>query len=181
MRQAERADIAPRKKSTNNIAACDGKIQVRWLRLIMVDGNPSRARAPQVITSKGLQRIYRRLVVRALDANGDTLTGLEQAGGRHDGNFKLVNLVRFQGLAVFMSLNRFPRLTVLPQATLRTAQPTARELMLFAVTIDRQQSHKQQRIGIGGGKIKRQHAWTQHFGILDEQRCNIRQRTMLEV
>src|SRR5262245_17429010 len=164
MRQAERGDITPRKESANDIAACDRQIQVRWVGLVVVNGDPSRARAPQVITSKGLQRIYRGLVVRAFDANGDALASLKQAGGRHDWNFELINLARFQGLAVFMSLNRLPRLAVLPQATLRTTQPTARQLVLFAITIDGQQSHEQQRIGLGGGKRARHHTWPPHLG-----------------
>src|SRR5713226_1343564 len=63
MRQAERADIATGKESADQVTARDRHIQVRRVRFIVMDGDPRRAWAAQVIARQRLQGIHGRLVV----------------------------------------------------------------------------------------------------------------------
>ena len=55
--------------------------------LVMMNGDSRRARPAQVVARESLQRVHRRLIVGALDANRDALAGLEQSRCGDDGNF----------------------------------------------------------------------------------------------
>ena len=79
------------------------------MRLVVVDGDPRRPRAAQVIAREGLKRIYRRLVIGAFNAQRDALAGLKQTRRGDDGKFKLVNRSRLQLLSRLMGLDRLPR------------------------------------------------------------------------
>src|SRR5512145_2125098 len=96
VRQAERADVAAGEKSSDDVAAGDRQIEMRRVRLVVMNGYAQWSRAAQMIARQGLQGIYRRLVVGAFDAQRDALARLEQTRRRHDGNFNFINLSRFQ-------------------------------------------------------------------------------------
>ena len=55
--------------------------------LVMMNGDSRRARPAQVVARESLQRVHRRLIVGALDANRDALAGLEQSRCGDNGNF----------------------------------------------------------------------------------------------
>jgi hypothetical protein len=84
--ESKGADISAGKESADQIASGDRQVQVRRVRLVVVNGNPGRARAAQVVTGESLQRVQGRLIVGALDANGNAFAGLEQARRRYNWN-----------------------------------------------------------------------------------------------
>src|SRR5439155_1081360 len=50
----ERADINSGEESTNDVAACDRKIEMRGVRLVVMDGDASGARPAQIIARQRL-------------------------------------------------------------------------------------------------------------------------------
>ena len=77
MRQSEQADISAGEKRSDDIAARDRQIQMRRVRLVVMNRDARGPWPAHVIAREGLQRIYRRLVVGALDAERDALAGLK--------------------------------------------------------------------------------------------------------
>src|SRR3954464_3355567 len=132
-RQAERAHVATREERADDIPTGDRQIDARGMRRVAVDRDARRTQAPQVVAGDRFERGGRRLVVGALDANGDALAGAEEARGRHDRDAQLVDLSGLEWLARLVREHRVPGIAALAHTTLRGAQPAARELLLLAL------------------------------------------------
>src|SRR3990172_11744098 len=102
MRESKLAYVSPGKESADEVAARDRKIEVRRVRLVVMDGDPIRPWPPHVVARDGLYGIHRRLVVGSLDSDRDALARLKQAPCWHDRNAQLVDLAPFERLPLFM-------------------------------------------------------------------------------
>ena len=110
---------------------------MRWALGIVVNGNLRIAAARNVADSDQFEIIFWDVIIRALNFDSDTFSGLEQDAVGSDFDIEFVDLIGFERLPLTVQVDGVPRLGCgRIKFSLRSAQPAARQESAAGIGIE---------------------------------------------